>query len=390
MKCLEKDRQRRYDTANGLAADLKRHLNNEPVVARPPSTAYRFQKAWRRNKVTFAAAALIFAVLVAATGISAWQAVLAKQRLNESEAISEFLTEILQSPDPARAGRSITVAETLGAAAKKLESNMAIRPSRRAGFQAALGKTYYALGLPLQAIPLQAKVRDYHLATSGLEHPDTLAAMSSLANSYGYAGRRDEALKMREEVLALRRKVSGPEHPDTLMAMNKLALSYFDAGRSNLQSGNSVRLDEALKLQEEALPLRRKVSGPEHPETLGVMNNLATSYFCAGRRDEALKLREKVLTLSRKVNGPEHPRTIEAMHNLAFSYVAADRQDEALKLREEVLTLSRKVNGPEHPMTLGAMGYLAMSYDIADRKEDAKGLGDELARIKARSAEPKP
>jgi hypothetical protein len=44
MKCLEKDRQRRYETANGLAADLKRHLSNEPVVARPPSTAYRFQK----------------------------------------------------------------------------------------------------------------------------------------------------------------------------------------------------------------------------------------------------------------------------------------------------------------------------------------------------------
>src|SRR6185436_11737657 len=53
MKCLEKDRTRRYETANGLAADLKRHLTNEPVVARPPSTAYRVQKAFRRNKVVF-------------------------------------------------------------------------------------------------------------------------------------------------------------------------------------------------------------------------------------------------------------------------------------------------------------------------------------------------
>ncbi len=51
MKCLEKDRARRYETANGLAADLKRHLNNEPVLARPPSAAYRLQKAWRRHKV---------------------------------------------------------------------------------------------------------------------------------------------------------------------------------------------------------------------------------------------------------------------------------------------------------------------------------------------------
>src|SRR5256714_5080183 len=50
MKCLEKDRQRRYETANGLAAELKRHLNNEPVLARPPSQLYRFQKMVRRNK----------------------------------------------------------------------------------------------------------------------------------------------------------------------------------------------------------------------------------------------------------------------------------------------------------------------------------------------------
>ena len=67
MKCLEKDRTRRYETANGLAADLKRHLNNEPVVARPPERAYRFQKALRRNKLVFAAAAAVVG------GAGAWR-----------------------------------------------------------------------------------------------------------------------------------------------------------------------------------------------------------------------------------------------------------------------------------------------------------------------------
>jgi serine/threonine protein kinase len=64
MKCLEKDRTRRYETANGLAADLKRHLNNEPVAARPPSVTYRLQKAFRRNKLMFAAGAVIITVLI--------------------------------------------------------------------------------------------------------------------------------------------------------------------------------------------------------------------------------------------------------------------------------------------------------------------------------------
>jgi len=59
MKCLEKDRQRRYDTANALAADIKRHLSNEPIIARPPSGIYRFQKAWKRNNVIYSATALV-------------------------------------------------------------------------------------------------------------------------------------------------------------------------------------------------------------------------------------------------------------------------------------------------------------------------------------------
>ncbi len=75
MKCLEKDRARRYETATGLAADLKRHLNNEPVLARPPSAAYKFQKAFRRNKLVFAAATTVAVALVAGIGVSALQTI---------------------------------------------------------------------------------------------------------------------------------------------------------------------------------------------------------------------------------------------------------------------------------------------------------------------------
>jgi serine/threonine protein kinase/WD40 repeat protein len=71
MKCLEKDRTRRYETANGLATDLKRHLNNEPVIARPPSAAYKFQKAFRRNKLVYSAATAIVLALAAGLGLAA-------------------------------------------------------------------------------------------------------------------------------------------------------------------------------------------------------------------------------------------------------------------------------------------------------------------------------
>jgi serine/threonine protein kinase/WD40 repeat protein len=84
LKALEKDRTRRYETANGLAADLKRHLNNEPVTARPPSTAYRLQKAWRRNKLAFSAGAAVAVALVVGISVSTWQAVRAT-RAQKSE-----------------------------------------------------------------------------------------------------------------------------------------------------------------------------------------------------------------------------------------------------------------------------------------------------------------
>jgi hypothetical protein len=79
MKCLEKDRSRRYDTANGLAMDLQRHLNYEPVIARPPTAHYRFQKAFRRNRVVFTAAAVVAAALVIGIGVSTWQTFAARK-----------------------------------------------------------------------------------------------------------------------------------------------------------------------------------------------------------------------------------------------------------------------------------------------------------------------
>ncbi|HYV31896.1 MAG TPA: serine/threonine-protein kinase, partial [Candidatus Binatia bacterium] len=114
MKCLEKDRARRYETASGLARDIERHLNNEPVVASPPSNLYRFQKMVRRNKVLVSAGTVVVTVLVIGAVVSTWQAVRAtktkalalseKRRADEEaakqEAINRFLNEMLASADP--------------------------------------------------------------------------------------------------------------------------------------------------------------------------------------------------------------------------------------------------------------------------------------------------
>ena len=375
MKCLEKDRTRRYETANGLAMDIARHLKNEPIVARPPTTAYRLHKALRRNKVAYGSAGIVALALVLGTIAATWQAAVAtrarkaesRQRQaaelaeKDAETVAQYLIAVFQSPDPARKGRTITVAESLDRAANKLDTDLAEQPAQRARLQRVIGRTYQALGLHQQAIPLLAKVRDYYLSNIGLEHTNTLAAMSDLALSYRESGRLDEALKLREQAFKMYRKVSGPEHPYTLKAMISLGRSYQDAGRR----------DEAINLQERALGLSRNVNGPEHLDTLNAMNYLAMSYSGAGRHDEAVQLQEYVLGMRRKVLGPEHPDTLATMHNLALSYRAAGRSDEAFKLQEQAIEVFRKVCGPEHPYTLTATRSLAGSYAQQGRWKEA-------------------
>src|SRR5262249_33515515 len=83
MKCLEKDRTRRYETASGLAADIQHHLSNEPVSARPPNATYRFQKWIRRNKLTFGAVASVAVMLILGVVVSTWQAIRATRAQRE-------------------------------------------------------------------------------------------------------------------------------------------------------------------------------------------------------------------------------------------------------------------------------------------------------------------
>ncbi len=403
LKCLEKEPARRYGSARAMADDLACYLNHEPIRAVPPGAFYRARKFIRRHWVGVAVAACFVAVLVGATvvsvmyGLRATQAEaqaltsaqtaraseeLVKKRVievaaerdekekarQEAESFSTFLTEVFQSPDPARDGRTITVAETLDTAAKRLDTDLATQPFRRAQLQFVLGSTYTSLGLARQAIPLLEVARAYSRSNLGTAHPATYRAMLNLASAYFAAGRWPEALKLREETLVLARSVNGPEHADTLLAQHGVISSYLDAHR----------IDEALKLAEELLPLTQKVNGREHPQTISAMTTLAVAYGNAGRQTEHLRLFEQVLELRRRIDGPEHPSTLIAMGNLARAYFSAARWDEALRLRAQAMPLYRRVFGPEHPSTLGAIYSLAASYGQAGRRDEALQLHEEL------------
>jgi serine/threonine protein kinase len=136
MKCLEKDRTRRYETANGLAADLKRHLADEPVVARPPSTAYRLQKAWRRNKLVYTAGVAVFLALAAGLTLAA---------LGWFQARTQRDVAVL-----ARAGeetqRKQAQASEEQAIQERQRSELAREETRRRAYAAEINAAFQALG----------------------------------------------------------------------------------------------------------------------------------------------------------------------------------------------------------------------------------------------------
>ncbi|HVM47302.1 MAG TPA: protein kinase [Candidatus Acidoferrum sp.] len=124
MKCLEKDRTRRYDTANGLAMDIGRHLKNEPVVARPPSKLYEFQRSVRRHKLGFAATAAIILVLAVGVLMTAWQAVRATRARQAALAAQANEAKLRQQAQAAElAARRRAYASDMNVARQALAGN---------------------------------------------------------------------------------------------------------------------------------------------------------------------------------------------------------------------------------------------------------------------------
>jgi serine/threonine protein kinase/WD40 repeat protein len=128
MKALEKDRSRRYETANGLAADLQRHLNNEPVAARPPSEFYRIQKLIRRNKLVFAAASVVVVALILALGVALVAVFRIKQAKDDAteKLWSSYLAEARANRTSTQTGQRFANLETVRKAAA-IRSDLAVR-----------------------------------------------------------------------------------------------------------------------------------------------------------------------------------------------------------------------------------------------------------------------
>jgi serine/threonine protein kinase len=363
MRALEKDRNRRYESASAFAADVQRYLNDEAVAACPPSARYRLEKFWRRNRRALVMVALVAAALVAATVVSTWYAVeansarqLADERLeNEKKARKEAATEsaiaravndflqrdllgqvgsVPRGGEVASANPNLTVREALDRAAAQIGQRFRDQPLVEAAIRMAIGDAYCNLKAQALALPhfeRAALLRQAHL---GPDHPDSLGSIDRLAYVCSWAGRHPQAIALRRQILEQCRKRFGPDHPETLAAVVNLAGAYHNAGQ----------WDVSIPLLEQVLEEQRTICGPKDPSTLGTMHDLALWYMDVNRLDESMTLHEQYLEVIKSQNRPVS-EVSWAMRTYAQACQRAGKLDRADRVLRELLELARDAAG---------------------------------------------
>jgi serine/threonine protein kinase len=383
MRALEKDRDRRYESASAFAADVQRYLHDEPVQACPPSRWYRFRKLVRRNKRAFLAAGLVLLTLVDGIIATSWQAVratrakqLAQTRLGQIEKANDVLASVFRNIDPdseATGGPSLQeqLRQRLGEAAGELSADAVGDAETVARLQHTLGVTLLQLGDYRQAIELLGKARATRDELLGPDNPDTLASMNRLGDAYIRDGQGGKAAPLLEQTVERQAARLGPEHAATLASMDNLARAYQRLGR----------LDKAVPLYEQVLEKRQAVLGPDHLDTISSMNNLGQAYQPAGKLDKALPLLKQALAKLKEKRGPNHPATLISLNNLGVLYFNAGRPDKALPLLEETVAGWKERLRPDHPRTLFCMNNLAAAYESAGQQDKALALYEQTWQL---------
>ena len=380
MRCLEKDRTRRYQSASDLAADVERHLADEPVVAGPPSARYRVGKFARRHRTGVVAGAALLGVLVlgiaGTTGGMLWamhqskKAEVAQGKAEEELArateVKRLITDMIAgaTPEVAMGADTSLLEGILDDTAARIERGEISDELVEAELRDVVGMAYAAIGswgLAKEHVEISLETRTRLL---GPDHPATLQSMRDSIATRSIGGPDEDTAQLAVENLERSRRVLGPDHPDTLVSMSQLANIFGSLGRD----------DDAERLVRDALQRRRTLLGPDDPATLDSLAQLATVELTRGRYAESVDLHSEVLDARRRVVGEDHPSTLLAQQRLSQLYEALGRLDEAEPLRRDLLSRSVRVFGERHPHTLQARAQLGALYVTMKRDDDACGL----------------
>jgi tetratricopeptide (TPR) repeat protein/tRNA A-37 threonylcarbamoyl transferase component Bud32 len=366
MKCLEKDRARRYETANGLAADVQRHLNNEPVVACPPGNVYKFQKLVRRNKLAFFAASAVAAALIIGLGVAtlmffneqqARRQAEAERRNAETEAakseqVAQFLKEMLQGVGPSVAqGRDTTMLrDILDQTLKRMGEELTNRTDVQVQMLNTIGRVYWDLGQFRQAERLGRQALAVERGSTGHDE-DMAISMGLVGLALEEEGNLDEASAIFREELAMHRKLHGDADPQTANSLNEFGYVLEMRGK----------LEDAEKYTSEGLAIRQKSFGENSQLTAESLRQLGLIRRLQGKLAESESVLRRQLAIMRNEGDPVS--LAFSLTTLAETLSEESKHPEAETLLREGLAIQRKVYGNENPHVFETLVNLAATLN---------------------------
>ncbi|MBE0545611.1 MAG: serine/threonine protein kinase [Verrucomicrobia bacterium] len=350
LKALAKDPARRYATVNGLAADLKRHLNHEPVTAVAPTLLYQLTKFYQRHR-RFARLAGVFGVLLLlATVFSTWQSVRARRaeanakvEAQTAGSVSEFLWKglIKQLSPWAQTNREISLREALDVAAAQIEDRLADQPMAEASVRLAFGRAYLSLSELSRAETNLLRAVTLRRAELGASDVRTAEALFGLATLRKFQGHDAETELLYDQVARIRSNALGADHEDTLTAA---ANALFT------RCGTLPPLEARVQL-EQLLDRLTRHHGPASDIARQAMNQLGITCLQLGEFDRALELFNETQRMAVKTDGEESASALWSRSLAAAARARLGRFAEAETAFREVLAIQDRVNGPEHVLT---------------------------------------
>jgi serine/threonine protein kinase/tetratricopeptide (TPR) repeat protein len=352
LKALEKDRSRRYDTPNGLAHDIERYLNDETVLACPPSAIYRLRKFVRRNRASLAIATVFLSgVLVAVVGLAVNYALVTRQKEQKEAALE-------------RAAQQKTRADQNLARAREAVKDFL---TKTADNQLLKEADFHDLRRELleSAIPFYLEFVKQEAADAELE-AERGRAYGDLALLHEGLGQLDQALADHDQRRAIFERLSEaiPGQPGY---RQELANSYRSLANVHHWLNQSAKAEAAYRgaitiLGE--LTAQNPASGPYRADLAGACGNLAVALRALGRLDETMALNKRALGIRERLVAefpkiPTRRRDLAQSHaNLGLLFMALGQHDNALASIQRAAELFEKLSN-EFPTTTEYRGSWA-------------------------------
>jgi serine/threonine protein kinase/Tfp pilus assembly protein PilF len=384
---MRKDPERRYASAEQLAADLEHHLSGQPVLATSDTWLYRTRKFIRRHAWSVAAGVVAVVTLAAFSAVTyiqsqriAQERDVATAERTRAEQISSFLVELFELSDPSRSrGNQVTAREMLDIGARRIRLGLNDQPETRATLLGTIGRVYGSMGLYDSSVELLEDALKSRVRIHGERAPEVAQARVALGNALCDRGQLDACAEHLNAALTMQKELLGADAlaiAPTLQAHGRVAQLRGE-------------LDVAERYFNDALGIYRQHQKDRTIEAASVMSELASLDAYRSNFEHAATLYRAALDIDRQVLGNDHPSTGIHVQNLAFTLQSQGKLDEAAPLYTESLQILSKVLGETHPMTLDASGnygrFLHRRGDLAKAEQvlvrvvelDRKARGDQ-------------